>query len=259
MEVARELHRRAHREQRCTSIVELLSDGSVRKRYAGKGSWPRRRWKREVAALTKTADCVVTPNLLSCDEATRSLRVDWRGEPTTPSYEAWNGALAAWDELREDFGLVHNDLHWPNAVTDGRLVTLVDLYSLDRRFTPWGRRRFLQFLVEALLHSPGAPELRVGPKAAPDADKLAGLGRSWVCLPAAEEWPRARDLLARRPDLKRRMEDIPRVRRVIGPEERPHVLVAGLKVDELRDWGQRFGLEAVLVGGRGRKQGFLKA
>ncbi len=67
MPVVRELHRRTQKKQRCTSIVELLSDGSVRKRYVGKGSWPLRRWKREVEVLRKTADCVVTPNLLSCE------------------------------------------------------------------------------------------------------------------------------------------------------------------------------------------------
>ncbi len=258
MQAVRELHRRTHREQRCTSIVERLEDGSVRKRYVGKGAWPRRRWKREVEILRRTVDCVVTPSLLSADEAGLSLRIDYRGEPVAPSFSAWNGALTAWDELKEDFGLTHNDLHWPNAVSDGRLVTLVDLYSLERRFTPWGRRRFLQFLIEPLLHTVSPPELRVGPRAAPAADKITGLGRGWLYLPAREPWPRAHDLLGRRPDLVARMEKVARVRPVIGPGEKPGVLVAGLKVDDLRGWGRRFEQATLLVGGPGRRQGYLK-
>lgn len=259
MNVVRELHRRTHRKQGCTSIVERLDDGSVRKRYVGKGAWPLRRWKREVDVLRKTDDCVVTPRLLSCEERHRALRIDYRGEPVAPSFTAWNGALAAWDELHEDFGFVHNDLHWPNIVSDGRLVTLVDLYSVERRWSPWGRRRFLQFLIEPLLHTAGAPELRVGPKAAPDADRLAGLGKGWAYLPARDPWPRARGLLARRPELRARMEKVAKVRAVIGPGEKPGLLVAGLPVDDLRGWARRFELPTMLVGGTGRRQGYLKA
>lgn len=258
MKVVRELHRRTHRKQRCTSIVELLDDGSVRKRYTGPTSWPRKRWKREVDVLTKLGDCVVTPQLLSTHEGRNALRVEYRGEPAEPSFEAWNGALTAWDELHEDFGFIHNDLWWPNIVTDGRMVTLVDLYSLERRWTAWGKRRFLQFLVEPLLHTTGTPEARVGPKAAPQADRIAGLGKSWVYLEGREPWPRARGLLQRRPQLVARMAKLAKVKHVIGPGERPGVLIAGLHHDDLRDWGRRFGLDAVLVGGAGRRQGFLR-
>jgi hypothetical protein len=258
VEVVRELHRRTQRKQRCTSIVELLDDGSVRKRYVGKGAWPHRRWKREIDVLRKTADCVVTPNLLSYEEKFLALRIEYRGEPATPSFSDWNGALTAFDELHEDFNYVHNDLHWPNIVSDGRMVTLVDLYSLERRWTKWGRRRFLQFLIEPLLHTAGTPEARVGPKAAADADRLTGLGKGWVYLPALEPWPRARGLLSRRPELKARMEKIARVRPVIGPGEKPGILIAGLPIDDLRPWGRRFGLNTVLVGGPGRRQGRLK-